>query len=106
MEQAYDICWDEKAMQAMRNIFNYLKKNASEKVANEFREQVFDKVGSLLEHPERYSYDRILMTNPPAFRSIPIGKYRVVYKFTGHAIFILFIYHTSQSPRKIKKGLD
>ncbi len=41
MEYGYDICWDETAFRAMRNVFNYLKKNISEEIALKFKSDVF-----------------------------------------------------------------
>jgi len=105
MENAYDIAWDENALRAVRKIFNYLKKNASEAAALKFRSDVFDSIDALIEQPERYVYDRILLENPPRYRSIPIGGYRVVYEFKTEVIFVLLVYHSRQNPEKIRKEM-
>jgi len=105
MEFLPDLCWDETALRAMRKTFNYLRKNASESVALKFKNQVFEAVETLLEHPERYAYDRLLLENPPRYRSIPVNDYRIVYEFKQNTIFILLIYHSRQNPEKVKKAM-
>lgn len=65
----------------------------------------FDSIDALIEQPERYGYDRILLENPPRYRSIPIGGYRVVYEFKAEVIYVLLVYHSRQNPEKIKKEM-
>lgn len=105
MEYGYDICWDETAFRAMHKVFNYLKKNISEEVALKFKSDVFAAAEKILEHPEHYSYDRLLLENPPRYRSIPIGGYRLVYEFKNETIFILLIYYGRQDPKKVRKSI-
>jgi mRNA-degrading endonuclease RelE of RelBE toxin-antitoxin system len=103
MDYGYDICWDETALRSLRKTFNYLKKNVSATFAFQFKASVFEAVETLNENPERYSYDRILLEDPPRYRSIRLGSYRVVYEFKNNAIFVLLIYHSRQNPKKIRK---
>ena len=103
MDYGYDICWDETALRSLRKTFNYLKKNVSASFALKFKASVFEAVETLNETPERYSYDRLLLEDPPRYRSIPIGGYRVVYEFKNDSIFVLLIYHSRQNPEKIRK---
>jgi plasmid stabilization system protein ParE len=105
MENGYDIAWDENALRAIRKIYNYLKKNVSEATASRFRSDVFDSIDALITQPERYGFDRILWEDPPRYRSIPIGGYRVVYEFKTEVIYILLVYHSRQNPEKIKKEM-
>ena len=105
MEYGYDICWDETALRAVRKTFNYLKKNISEEVALKFRTDVFAAAEKVLENPEHYSYDRLLLENPPRYRSIPVGGYRLVYEFKREAIAILLLYHSRQDPKKVRSSM-
>lgn len=105
MDYGHDLCWDENALRSLRKIFNYLRKHSSEKKAQIFKTRVFEAVETLLEQPERYSYDRLLLEYPPRYRSIPLDGYKIVYEFKQQTIFILLIYHTRQNPQKIKKLL-
>lgn len=105
MGYGYDICWDETALRVLRKTFNYLKKNISASVALKFKTDVFAAIEKVLENPEHYSYDRLLLENPPRYRSIPVGGYRVVYEFKNGTVFILLIYHSRQNPEKVRKSM-
>jgi plasmid stabilization system protein ParE len=105
MTNNYDICWDEVALSALRKIFSYLKKNVSASIAIKFRNDVFAAVEKLIENPEYFPFDRLLLENPPRYRSIPVGGYKVVYEFYQDTIFVLLIYHSKQNPATVRKNM-
>ncbi len=103
MDPDFEICWDENAFRSMQKTFNYLKRNASPTVAAKFRQSVFDAVDGLVQNPERFGYDRLLLEDPPRYRSVRLGTYRVVFEVKRESVFILLVYNSRQDPAKIRK---
>ncbi len=106
MEGLYDIAWDVKASKALRKYYNYYQKNASASVAERFALAIVEAVETLLEQPERYPVDKHLAHLPQQYRALPVWNFKVVYEFTGYEIIILFIYHTKQSPARIRREFE
>ncbi|MFN0034988.1 MAG: type II toxin-antitoxin system RelE/ParE family toxin [Saprospiraceae bacterium] len=106
MESTFDIAWDAKATTALRKYYNYYKKNASVLVAERFTSAIAEAVETLLEQPERYPVDKHLAHLPQTYRALPVWNFKIVYEFTGFDIFILFIYHTKQSPARIRREFE
>ena len=106
MNTPYDLSWDVKAMKALRNYYNYFKKNASVAVAERFLEAVSQAVETLLEQPERYPREKLLLHLPQNYRTIPVWDFRIIYEFTGYELMVLFIYHARQDPKKVKKAFE
>lgn len=75
-------------------------------MAERFSGAISEAVETLLEHPERYPRDKHLAHRTENLRSIPVWNFKVVYEFTGAEIIILFIYHTKQSPERIKREFE
>jgi plasmid stabilization system protein ParE len=103
MGDMYDIAWDIKATKALRKYYAYYKENASPEVAERFASAIMEAVETLLDQPERYPIDRHLSHLPQQYRSIAVWNFKIVYEFTGFEIFILHIYHTKQSPARVRR---
>lgn len=60
---------------------------------------------SLNDFPEKFSVEEYLADQPESFRSVSKWSYKIIYEVTEEYIIILDVFHTSQHPAKIKKGL-
>ena len=98
MEQLYDICWDVKAGQQLKQIYQYLKENYSEITVKKVRKNIVDRIDDLRKFPERYPPEPLLSHRKENFRYITVKAYKIIYEFTGQEIRILFIYSTKQNP--------
>jgi len=55
MEQEFDIAWDVRATERLREIYEYIRDNYSEKSAENIRDELFNSVGILRKYPESCS---------------------------------------------------
>ena len=101
MEQDYDICWDIKAGKQLKKIYQYIKKNYSERSAKKIRKTIIDKIDGLRNNPERYPPEPLLSNRKENFRFILVKPYKIIYEFTNQEVRILYIYSTYQNPSKL-----
>jgi len=64
-----DITYSRRFDRDLGATLRYLRKKASDNVADNIRDRVFESIESLLENPERY---------PPEPRLAHLGNYRVI----------------------------
>jgi len=105
--EEYDIAWDVKATDRLKEIYEYIRDNYSEKSAEKIRNELFNSVGILRKHPESGSREPMLRHLPENYRFVLVRKkYKIIYEFTGTEIRILYIHHTSQNPQNILEGIE
>jgi plasmid stabilization system protein ParE len=91
------IKWNERALRKMREIIDYLKYEVSDKVANDFIEDVYFQIRRLKEHPE---IGRPVVTTK-SIRFIRVDKHRrMYYRLKGSTIHIANFFDTRQNPDK------
>lgn len=103
MEQQYDICWDVEAGKQLKKIYQYIRVNYSEKSAKKIRKLIIDRIDGLRTNPERYPPEPLLSHHKENFRFIVVKPYKVIYEFVNQEVRILFIYSTSQDPKKLQE---
>ena len=101
MEQEYDICWDFEAGKQLKDIYDHIKKNASENSARKIRNTIIDRIDELRKQPERFPPEPLLSHRKENFRFILVKPYKIIYEFVNQEVRILFIYSTRQNPNKI-----
>ena len=101
MEQEFDICWDIEAGKQLKEIYEYIKENASEKSAKKIRKAIIDKIDGLRKQPERFPPEPLLSHRKENFRFILVKPYKIIYEFVNQEVRILFIYNTRQNPDKV-----
>jgi len=106
MDQEFDIAWDIKASEKLKEIYTYLKDSYSEKYAKRISNEIFSKIDGLRSQPERYPPESLLSHRPENFRFIIINRYKVViYEFTGSELYILYIHNTKQHPDNLEDAI-
>ena len=99
---AYTLLYSRRFDRDLSAVLRYLRKEASDLVADKIRDKIFEAVETLLEHPERY---------PPEPRLAHLGNYRVIrlksapykifYRFGGDQIRIMRIFHSQRDFERI-----
>lgn len=102
MDFPYEIAFSTTAGRDLKDIKKYLKKHASETIANKVIGGLFDAIETLKEQPERYPQEPLLASFGN-YRVIRKGVYKVYYEFTGYDIYILRIIHNRRDVKRIFK---
>lgn len=88
------------------NIHKYGTESFGLKLADSFIDEIFINLNQLpkqyLLHPEC----RHLETRTKKYRNIILGSYLIIYRITPERIEVLRAFHSSRSPKKIKKSID
>ena len=88
------------------NIHKYGSESFGLKLADIFIDEIYICLNQLsnnyLLHPEC----RHLQTKTKKYRNIILGSYLIIYRITPKRIEILRAFHSSHSPKKIKKSIN
>ncbi|VAW13320.1 hypothetical protein MNBD_BACTEROID01-1902 [hydrothermal vent metagenome] len=60
---------------------------------------------SLNDFPKKFPIEEDLANEPESYRSVSKWSYKIIYEVTKECIIIVDVFHTSQHPSKIKKGI-
>ena len=101
--EVFDVCWDAVAGKELDQIFNYLKKHASEETARKIKKAIVTAADGLRTNPGRHSLETLLRHTGKNIRFIKVGSYKVTYLFTGTESIILRVYHSKRDPSKVLK---
>jgi len=103
MDHTFEIAWENTAITALNKIYKYLKKNASESVADHVRHGIVTKVEVLRNFPGGYPIEPVLRHRPEKFRFIKQWDYKIIFEVNEpeNQVVILFICHVKQNPKKI-----
>jgi plasmid stabilization system protein ParE len=89
--------WSKRALKTMREIVTYLQINASDKVANDFIDAVYDQLERLKEQP----FIGRPVVKKKTVRFIKIDKHRqMFYRPSGTTMYISDFFDTRQDPEK------
>jgi plasmid stabilization system protein ParE len=81
----------------------YHKVNTSEFFAAKMKISFMAQVDSILPNPYIYPECRFIPTQTQLYRNIVWGNYLIIYKIKKTEIIVLSLFHSKQSPRKIKR---
>lgn len=104
MNLPFDLTFSKQFDQDLEEILDYLTKEASESAAEKVRNEVFKAVETLIDHPERYPPEPLLVKHGN-YRVIRLRKvpYEVFYRFTGTEIYVIRIIHSKRDLTRIFK---
>lgn len=98
------IRWDRLAKANLENIYAYIAKD-SVTAARNVKKELVKLAHSLNDFPEKFSVEEYLADEIEHYRSVSKWSYKIIYEVTEESIIIVDVFHTSQHPSKIKKGL-
>jgi len=93
------------AKKNLDDIYNYISKD-SLSAARKVKKELVSLAHSLNDFPEKFSVEEFLIGESENYRSVSKWSYKIIYEVTEECIIIVDLFHTSQHPSKIKKGLD
>ncbi len=105
-KQARIVVYSEKALQDIRNIYNYGIDAFSPHSAEIFILELLDKTDALNETFLLHSECRFLPTKSKMYRVLVFYAYLVIYRITKTRIEVLIIIHHSQSTKSIRKARE
>lgn len=96
--------WDRLAKNNLDIIFEYIAVD-SIAAARRVKKELVKLAHSLNDFPEKFSVEEFLSNEPENYRSITKWNYKIIYEVTEDYIIIIDVFHTSQHPSQIKRGL-
>lgn len=103
VKRGWVIIWDDHAKYSLKDIYEYIKKEESVRVARKVRKGIVDKVKDLKVLPEKFSEEEYAEDESGNIRSVPIWSYKIIYEVKYPRIMILDIFHSSRYPGRIKR---
>ncbi len=80
------ILLDDEAKNALRNIYNYIKKRESIERAKKVRDEIVYSSKLLNDFPEKFEKEPVLRDEPSNFRYKVIYCYKIIYEITSESI--------------------
>jgi plasmid stabilization system protein ParE len=88
---------DNEAKIALREVYNYIKKDSPQN-AEKVKTEILESIKELLKNPEKYSPDKFRLDKNISYRAFEIYKYRITYHVSTDEIRIIRIRHTRMNP--------
>lgn len=98
------IRWDRLAKDNLDDIYIYIAED-SVAAARKVKKELVKLAHSLNDFPAKFSIEEYLADEPENFRSVSKWSYKIIYEITKECIIIVDVFHTSQHPSKMEKGL-
>ncbi|MEQ9286100.1 MAG: type II toxin-antitoxin system RelE/ParE family toxin [Cyclobacteriaceae bacterium] len=95
------IIWNDEAKNALKSIYNYIKREESADRAKKVRTEIVESARNLNVFPEKFAEDPYLKDEPGNYRFKVIWSYKIIYEITPETIMILDVFHTSRNPDDI-----
>jgi len=95
------VIWLNRALVDLENILDYVANKESITVAKKLIKQITNKANNTAVSPEKYQKENLIETERNIRRAV-IHSYKIYYELIDDKIFILHIFHTSQSPDKLE----
>ncbi|HET8886045.1 MAG TPA: type II toxin-antitoxin system RelE/ParE family toxin [Salinimicrobium sp.] len=96
-----EIIWSDFAIQNLKEIFDYYKSKASNRVANKIRKQILQSSKQLINNPELGPIEFNLENLKLDHRFLLSGNYKIIYRIEKDRIFINDIFDVRQNPDKM-----
>ena len=96
-----EIIWEKDALLSFKEAIMYIKPE-SPKGAEIVKSSVLKSLQLLKSNPKSFPSDTLKELNDGSYRAYTIYSYRITYKITESAIFILRFRHTSREPLEYK----
>ena len=95
------IIWANLAMKAFKEIYQYHKIVASERIAQQIKSGIFTTTKQLINHPELGQIEPTLEKLKEGHRYLVNANYKIIYKIVKEGILITDLFDTRQDPSKI-----
>ncbi|RKS42543.1 plasmid stabilization system protein ParE [Gillisia mitskevichiae] len=101
-----EIFWTDFAKKELQKNFNYLKENASLRVAKNETRKIVQETNRLRKQPEIGRIEDLLVDRNQGFRYLVHQSYKIIYWMNENAnqIEIVDIFDTHQNPIKINRS--
>lgn len=98
------IRWDRLAKENLDAIFDYIAED-SVPAARMVKKELVKLTHGLNNFPEKFSIEEYLVNESENYHSVSKWSYKIIYEITDECIIIADIFHTSQHPSKMNKGI-
>lgn len=95
------VVWTRLALQELRKIHRYYRKNVSAQMADNIRDSVFTAADQLIAEARSGKVVEELNSTGFEFRSVLRGYYRIIYLIKGSEIYITDVFDTRLNPQKL-----
>ncbi len=96
------IFWTETARMQLQNIFNYHRNNVSLKVAQNLRNQIYNRTNQLEMFPQSGPIEPLLYRRNIEYRYLVEGNYKIIYSIENQVVKIATVFDCRQNPTKMK----
>ena len=96
-QQSLCVLWDDRAKAELKKELKRIRKESAQG-AETVKCKIFETAKRLPDNPFAFEEDSLKLDNDGSYRRFTAFSYRVVYKITDSAIWILRIRHTSREP--------
>lgn len=97
VSKTYPVRWDTQAKDSLQEIITYLKQG-SPTTAQKVKQTLLQLAASLKQQPERFPAEPYLTVKAGNYRSVSKWRYKIIYRVTADAVYILDVFHTSRDP--------
>jgi plasmid stabilization system protein ParE len=95
------IIWSDFASETLKDIYDYYKEVANERVAGIIKENIFMATRQLINHPDSGQIEETLLQLEEGHRYLVNSNYKIVYKKVKEDILITDVFDTRQEPKKL-----
>lgn len=95
------VLWSQRAKTELDDIYEYIKTD-SPSAAKKVKKTIVQRAASLNDFPEKFPQEPFLAFEKENYRYAILWSYKLIFEITNSSIIIATIFHTSQSPNKIK----
>ncbi|RPJ67836.1 MAG: type II toxin-antitoxin system RelE/ParE family toxin [Alphaproteobacteria bacterium] len=99
MDSEYKIYWTDEAISNLESILDYLKNYWTQREINNFKKKLGKQVKLIENNPKLFPVSR----NNCRLRKAVLSKQTTIfYELSGQMIYLVYLFNTRQSPKKIK----
>lgn len=100
------IFWSDFASEMLKEIYEYLKENASKKIAKRIKNEILDTTKQLEKFGKSGQIEPTLEKLNEGHRYLVKGNYKIIYKEIYEGILITDVFHTKQNPTKLQRNKE
>jgi plasmid stabilization system protein ParE len=99
------IIWQKLARQKIQALIDYYTTEANERIAEKVAGRIVGKARLLIHSPQVGQREPILEGQPPEFRRLLEGRYKIIYYVEGETIYIADVWDTRRNPVALRESL-
>jgi plasmid stabilization system protein ParE len=101
----YAVKWSARARQNLSSIYYYIKEEQQEpNNADKVREALLSAGRNLSQFPKKHAQEPLLSFTGEPYRSVVVkSSFKIVYLVKDEEVRIVRIFHTKQSPERLKR---